>query len=349
MNLGKKQNFLVNFAFYATVLLIVFFSFKFVIFYMSPFLIGAVIACLMQKPAKALSARTNIKKESCAAVLSIFTYVAVLAATVLFVWLALANSSNLTDYLTALGNTLKNTAKSFNLYISSFKSDNDWSFDVNNVINDTVGKFMGMAVSAVSNTAASIIKNIPIIFITSLVTVVATCYIAKDYDKLKRFLKGIANEKICENAIVIKGIFTESVLKFVCGYLKIAAITFAELCIGFFILGIKNFLVVAFFVSLIDLLPVFGVGTVMLPWSVILLLQNNIKLAVGITVLYAIVSVIRNFIEPKIIGKQIGINPLFTLVSMFVGLKIAGVAGMLFFPIALIVLFSFYSNKIHGR
>ena len=69
--------------------------------------------------------------------------------------------------------------------------------------------------------------------------------------------------------------------------------------------------------------------------------------ATGILILYAVVSIVRNFIEPKIIGKQIGINPLFTLVSMYVGLKTAGIAGMLLFPVVLIVLFSFYRNKVY--
>lgn len=349
MNLEEKQNFLVNCAFFIAVSAIIFFSLKFAFLYLTPFLIGVIIACLIQKPAQIIAVRTKLKKEKCAAVLSVLAYAAVLAVVITAIWVIVEKADCLTENLICLSDSIKNVTQNFYKFISQFfdRFDSDINFAVKRVINDTVGNFTDRAVSVVSNTVTSIIKNIPTLFITSLVTVVATCYIAKDYSRLKQFLKGIISEKICKNAIVIKNIFTESVLKFLYGYLKIAGITFIELSIGFLILGINNFFAVAFIISLIDLLPVFGVGTVMLPWSVILFLQNNIKLATGILILYAVVSIVRNFIEPKIIGKQIGINPLFTLVSMYVGLKTAGIAGMLLFPIVLIVLFSFYRNKVY--
>lgn len=349
MNLEEKQNFLVDCAYFVTVAAIAFLAVKFAFLYLMPFVVGVIIACIIQKPAQVIAKRTKLKREKCAAVLSVLAYAAVVAVAISAIWVIVEKADSLTENLIRLSENIKKATQNFYKYISQFfdRFDSDINFAVKRVISDTVENFTERAISIVSNTVTSIVKNIPTIFITSLVTVVATCYIAKDYSRLKKFLKGIISEKICKNATVIKNIFTESVLKFLYGYLKIAGITFIELSIGFFILDINNFFATAFIVSLIDLLPVFGVGTVMLPWSVFLFLQNNIKLATGILILYAVVSIVRNFIEPKIIGKQIGINPLFTLVSMYVGLKTAGIAGMLLFPVVLIVLFSFYRKKVY--
>jgi predicted PurR-regulated permease PerM len=93
-------------------------------------------------------------------------------------------------------------------------------------------------------------------------------------------------------------------------------LTFVELTVGFLLLKIKYAILVALLVALIDLLPVFGTGTVLLPWGFFELFMGSATKGVGILLLYFVVTIVRNFAEPKIIGKQIGINPLFTLISM---------------------------------
>ena len=83
----------------------------------------------------------------------------------------------------------------------------------------------------------------------------------------------------------------------------------------------------------------------MLPWAVFLFLQGNYKLGFGIAFLFLLISIIRNFLEPKIIGDKMGINPIFTLAAMFLGLRLSGVVGMIMLPVALIVVYTFYRKK----
>ena len=153
------------------------------------------------------------------------------------------------------------------------------------------------------------------------------------------------NEKLYKNIVTIKKLFADIILNFVLGYAKIMLITFFELMLGFIILGIKHSIIIAALISIIDLLPIIGTGTVLLPWSVFQFLQNNFKLGFGIAILYIIICIVRNFLEPKIIAEHIGMNPLFILISMFIGLKIAGIIGIIIFPVSLIVAFTFYRNK----
>ena len=97
-----------------------------------------------------------------------------------------------------------------------------------------------------------------------------------------------------------------------------------------------------------DLLPVFGTGIILLPWSVFSFLQSNYKNGFGLVALYLIIMIVRNFAEPKIIGKQININPIFTLLFIFIGLRIGGIMGMLLFPLILTVVFTYYRRQIYN-
>ena len=348
MEIKEKQNFLINFGFIITWLVIIYFSLKFMLAYLFPFLIGIIISFAMQKPAAYISSKIKIKKEICAAILSVLVYVAIILFAFLFGWLLFSKINLLIDYISGQSSIFKEYAEKIYRFTENFSNyfDGGLKSTLEKMIGDTISSFRTKITAFLSNTVTSVVKNIPNFFVSTVVTVVATCYISKDYDRLKRFIMGLMKESTYKNAVVIKNIFTDCILKFILGYLLIMGITFVQLLIGFFILGIKNFLITAFLISLIDILPVLGIGTVLLPWSVILFLQGNYKLGFGIIILYIIISIVRNFVEPKIIGKQMGINPLFTLLFMFLGLKLAGVAGMIILPIVLIIVITFYKRQI---
>ena len=126
-------------------------------------------------------------------------------------------------------------------------------------------------------------------------------------------------------------------------------ITFLELLAGLYILRIKYAPLLAALISVIDILPVLGTGTVLVPWAAAELLARDTAAGIGLLVLYAVITVIRNFAEPKIIGKEMGINPLFTLLAMFIGLKLFGFAGILLLPITLIVVVKYYKDEMEAE
>ena len=127
---------------------------------------------------------------------------------------------------------------------------------------------------------------------------------------------------------------------FVCirSYAIIMSITFVELSIGFTIIGLEYALPIAFGIAIFDILPVLGTGGIMLPWAVITAIRGDIPLALSLLAVYVVVTIIRNIIEPKIVGAQLGLHPVVTLVSMFVGTQLFGVLGLFGFPICLSLL-----------
>lgn len=120
--------------------------------------------------------------------------------------------------------------------------------------------------------------------------------------------------------------------------LKLMSITFCVLTGGFWLLRIPHALLWSFLISLVDALPILGTGTVLVPWSLVSLLQGNHVQALGLLGIYAIAALLRSALEPKLIGKQLGLDPLVTLVSMYAGYRLWGIGGMLFSPLIAITL-----------
>ena len=98
--------------------------------------------------------------------------------------------------------------------------------------------------------------------------------------------------------------------------------------------------IIALLIAIFDILPVLGTGGILLPWTVILLVMKNYPMGIGMFALYIIITIIRNTLEPKIVGKQIGLHPLATMISLYVGLKLMGFWGMLIFPTSLAIISS---------
>lgn len=115
--------------------------------------------------------------------------------------------------------------------------------------------------------------------------------------------------------------------------LKLTGITFLVLCAGFFLLRIHHAPLWAVLISLVDALPILGTGTVLIPWSLVCFLQGDHVRALGLLGIYAAAALLRSVLEPKFIGKQLGLDPLVTLLSMYTGYRLWGILGMLISPL----------------
>jgi len=123
-------------------------------------------------------------------------------------------------------------------------------------------------------------------------------------------------------------------------------IVFTELLIGFSLMRLKYVVVLAVIIAFIDILPVFGVGTVLLPWGLTCLVMQDYRLGISILAMYAICFTVRQLVEPKILSSQIGLHPLLTLLSMYAGLQVFGILGMILFPLSLIILINMYKSGL---
>lgn len=151
------------------------------------------------------------------------------------------------------------------------------------------------------------------------------------------------------------GVHVKEITKRLGGYLKAEAtlilVSFVISLIGLYIfkflgMNVKYPLLIALAIGFVDALPILGSGTVMVPWAIISALNGDLKLGIAIIVLWIIMSLVRQFIEPRVVSGRIGIHPIFTLIAMYTGFKVIGVMGMLIGPIVLIILKSIFTDVL---
>lgn len=347
MEQQSKIKFLVDLLFTVTIGLIIFICGKFLLGYLLPFVIATVIAWWVQIPARKIAAKTKIKINLCAPILAAVVFL-IAAALIIFIIYRLAiTAGELLDRTPETVIILSEFVERLKLRFGDFLNNN--SPDILGFMSKVGENFLATLSTGISNIlssfAATVAKTTPSFLFSCIVALVASCYIAKDYEILVKFIKELSGKNIFSKITQIKEIVTHSVFKLIKGYAILMLITFVELTVGFLILGIKNPVLLAVLISFIDLLPVFGTGTVLIPWGLIALALGDSK-GVGIIILYIIITFVRNFSEPKIIGGQIGINPLFTLLVMFAGLKIMGFWGLIIFPLVFIVTIKYYKRQM---
>jgi sporulation integral membrane protein YtvI len=204
-----------------------------------------------------------------------------------------------------------------------------------------VGKLSGVAMNLVSGVA----KGVPSLILSLLAMIFCTVFVANDYEKIQNFYSHHTPEKVSNIIKQVRQYLTGTLLVVIRSYALIMLLTFTELSILFSIFGISNAVLKASIIAVLDILPILGTGGIMIPWSVISFALGNTAMGIKLLVIYAIVTVVRNYVEPKIVGAQLGLHPIITLVSMFVGLRIFGFWGLFGLPVGISFLWKRYQEK----
>ena len=159
-----------------------------------------------------------------------------------------------------------------------------------------------------------------------------------DYINITSFITRQFSNKSSSIIFDVKNYIVGTLFRLAKAYSILITITFVELSIGLSILKIENAVSVALIIACVDILPVLGTGGIVIPWIFIELFKGNVPLAIGLTIIYVFITVVRNILEPKIVGEQIGLHPLIMLICMFIGVKLFGFLGLFVLPIIVIIL-----------
>ncbi|MBE6596276.1 MAG: sporulation integral membrane protein YtvI [Ruminococcaceae bacterium] len=209
---------------------------------------------------------------------------------------------------------------------------------INNALGGVFNRFVDMLTTNLPLWAVNVIKNTPKVIITLLVSVISCFYFALDYGRVREAVLEIFSANTRGKAERYVALVSAALKKYAKAYILIMLLTFLEVFVGLLVLGNRYAFVVAFIVAIVDILPVFGAGTVLLPWALVSLAAGNRGMGVGLLILYGVVTIVRQIAEPRIVGSSLGIHPCITLFTMFAGLKLFGVAGMILGPAALLLI-----------
>ena len=339
-----KKNFVINAAFYAIIAVLVLAFWQYLLPILMPFVIGFVIASIVQFPLNRLPLKDKRWNKYAAMVLCVVFYVALVG---LMIFLSVKVFSEISHFAASvpdlflqyvypliwdLGDQIQAILEPIDMTLAQLVNE------VGKTVASTLAKyateFSGWAVKTLANGVVSI----PGALLQIIITVVSSFYIAADYRTVTAFLKKLIPSTHRDYVVQVIDYARTAVVVYIKSYSIMFLVTFAELWMGFVLLDIPYKLGLAFGIAFFDLMPILGVGGILLPWGAVALAMGNLKIGLGVVVLYIVICALRHTIEPRIVGKQIGLHPLATLVAMIVGLELAGLVGMMLLPITLVAI-----------
>lgn len=328
-----------------------YFAFKLAVFYM-PFLIAFIISLLVEPMIKVVAKHSKMTRKTSAILVLTIVSILIIGLLAWGIMSIISESSNLLQSLN--GYIEKLYTKSQEIIASIDFSKIKLPREFSNILNSSSQDFLETVSSWIRNTLNSLLQTItslPDMFIYIGITLVATYFICTD----KLYILDQIEHHLPRTWVKRLMMHLREVISSLGCYLKAEAIlvliSFIVTLIGlyamnFMKLNVKYPLLAAIVIGFVDALPILGSGTVIIPWAVIAATDGDLNLAIALLVLLVIISIVRQLIEPKIVSKQIGIHPIFTLISMYTGFKAIGIIGLLLGPIILIILKNVFGTFI---
>ncbi len=307
-----------------------------------PFFIALGVAVLLRHPTAAIAQKAKLPKKFVAVLLALLFVSLLLSGAGYAIWRLAEELGSLAHAVMTGENTLLSDLQMMLSRLSELFSrfpfaNGENSDTIRNALTETI---LDMAKNAVAELgtrlpalAASLASIIPQMLVFFVVTVLSAVYICADYDKIAAFLRKNIRGKARTILNTLRKVAGQTFSKVLRSYAILFLFTFAEVLLGFVILREPYAFLLALLTALVDSLPIFGTGTVLLPMALYRFFTGDIRIAIGLCILYGAVTVIRQILEPKILGDGFGMHPLLMLVAMYTGLRLFGVIGMIVLPI----------------
>lgn len=360
----KRKATLINITYYTVIIALFYLFMKYAFGLVAPFIVALAVAILLQKPLRIISKKTKIKKNILGAVAVLLIISVLISLIVLVGYRLFVEFKGFGEYVMSKMSDLP----------ALIRSAEDWILARLTVLPDSLEKTVADSVTGivdrlllvsqeettgVTQTSESgfdlsflatplggllsTAKQIPVVFAGIFMGIIACFFITCDYDKFRVLIsENISREH--EAAIVkTRRILGDILGKMLKSYATLIFITFCEVSIGLNILklfgvyGGGYILVISIITAIVDILPVLGTGTILIPWAIFNLFTGNIGLGIGLVVLYVLITVIRQIIEPRLVAMNVGLHPAITLFGMYMGVQLFGFLGIFILPITFVL------------
>lgn len=300
-----------------------------------PFIISYVAAYLSNRPASYLEEKMKVPKRYLRMVISIlslliifFLLFIIIKQSGIALWeLAseLLEGDNIRSFIESVLDPIEAT---FGSIIPS---------ELTEGVVGSLKSLFSTVISSIGSFVTSLATLLPKVFLFLVITVISLVYFAIDLEGINGRIGNMMPENIRKRLSDIRKRFLDVGIKYAYSYLTVMAITFSVVLIGFLFLSVERPILLAILIAFFDLLPVIGVGTVLVPWGIIELILGNTGRGIGFIALFVINEVIRQFAEPRIVGKNLNLHPLITLVLIYASFSLFGFKGILLIPILTVI------------
>lgn len=358
---NPRVDFLVDIAYWVVILAIIYVVFKYLLNLLMPFFLAFVFAAVVRPISKALSRETKYVKnekgervlvkrrfhmnQNLAGIISVLVLFLVVGGLLTLIMVRLVDT--ITDLVSALPSMYESSVLPGieRLYGRVLEFSGRFDDSIMEMVESALPNLISSIGSAVTNFSAKLVSwltslatRLPNMLLNTIICLIATVFIAIDFDRIKSFIRRNLPEKPLRLAVNVKNSFLDMIWQFIKSYFIIFCITVVEIIVGLLIIGEKKSILIAVLIGVFDAFPIVGSGMILLPWAVITLVSGNVGKGIGLSVIYIVVVVARQIIEPRIVGKHVGLRPIVTLSCMYAGTKLFGGIGLFALPIMAAIL-----------
>ena len=320
----KQRAFLVRTAYWAVWTALLWLGVRYLLRWLLPFILALGLAALVEPVIAWCRRRMGLKRGFTAAVVTIAVTAAILALAAVIVWQLIRQAAELLTRLPTLLAGLPGMTAALRQRLDDFcaacpQGLRGWLEEIPTLLG-TQAAVLAERASGACITAAGAL---------------AVFFTTGSYPRIMAFFRRQLGTRL-DRARGVKANLLSTLGKWFRAQAILLGVTFCELLAGFLLMGQRYALLLAAVTALVDALPVFGTGTVLLPWAAACLLLGQAPRAVALAALYAVISAVHSFLEPKVMAAQAGLPPLAALAAMYAGFRAFGVAGMILLPVALL-------------
>ncbi len=337
----KKLHYLIQVAFVAVFLFLAYLAVRYVFGAIAPFIIAFIAASLVEPIVRFFVSKFRLPRAAASTIgiiLLLIAFFAIASFVSVFIWKEGKDLVfRLPSYISSIAEHIKHLMQN-DTGIFSHLSDESIAKVMDYIANyDYSTLFTGSIGGFVLGYAGNMVVQIPNILVFCIVSIVSSFFMSISFPKVKSFILMQFKPQQQSLIIDVKKTLFSTVGKYLRSYSILMFTTFAELLIFFLIFGFEPALPLAFLIAIVDILPVLGVGTILIPWSLVSLLSGAPWRALILICMYIVVTIVRQILEPKVIGDHVGMMPILTLFCIWVGLKLFGFGGMFLIPITVVI------------
>lgn len=314
------------------------------IFYFMPFVIGWILSVIAGPLVTFLEKKLKIMKRLGSAI----TIILVLALCIGLIYLIISQIweeisvliRNFPSMYHDLERGLSQIGTQGNTLFERFPEQiqNSWATLMNN-LDDTASSLIGRIGEPTIEVAGNVAKRIPSVLIGTIVAFVSAYFFIADKENLGEWVKKVVPKSITSRLLLVGENLKYAMGGYFKAQFKIMGVVFAILLVGFTLMQIRFSILLAIAIAFLDFLPFFGTGTALIPWAIYKFLVGDYKMVAALVILYGVTQLVRQLIQPKLVGDSMGLNPLYTLFLLYLGYRVGSVLGMIFaVPIGLILL-----------
>lgn len=339
---NKRVKFIINILFISICLVLAYLALKYVPQFFMPFILSILVVLVTNPLVDVIVNKLKIPRKIAGPIIVILAIMILCAIAYFCVAVVFGEVEGL---LSDIKEILKSLPEKIELYSGKYNSFLDniqlpesikttISFDS---IVDTVYNSITAELD-LKDIIAWVVGNGASFLFAFFIFVVSSVLISADYVRIKSFIVRQFPDKRKQTLTNFKSFMKSTVWEYVKTYSLIFIFYFVSMFVIFLLMGIERAALIAFLIALVDLLPVVGLGVVLIPWSVISFISGSPWVGVILISSYIILTLVRNFLEPKLLGKHVGLHPLVTLLALYLGLKLFGVIGVFVVPLAAIMM-----------